>query len=198
MDYGHTSSVNPKGNSVNDIDNPMDNLNADNWNSASVSSDAPIISPRSIGQNVMNMGMDAHASSEDMPNIYPTENSATPDFVTLDTPNHSFASEAPEAPEAPVVASSPFQSTNPDALGRIMPVDGSSAGNNSHSVQAAPGFVKENIHTSGDYLDKSSMIEINRVEERLNQTHDLSSFYDDIRDMNDANIDNSFNGRKTA
>ena len=53
-----------------------------------------------------------------------------------------------------------------------------------------------NIKTTGDKLEKSTIPEIDNAINKLNQTGDLNSFYDEIRGeggMTDANLNNSFN-----
>ena len=50
-----------------------------------------------------------------------------------------------------------------------------------------------NIKTTGDYLDKGSMAEIEKLEDKLSQDGDLNSFYDETRNLTAVNLSNSFN-----
>ena len=52
------------------------------------------------------------------------------------------------------------------------------------------------IRTTGDHLDKATLGELEKVEERLDQTGDLNNFYEEVRgegSMLEANLNNSFN-----
>ena len=60
-----------------------------------------------------------------------------------------------------------------------------------------PAFDKNAIRITNNRLSSSAITEVNRAKSRLGQTGDASSFYDEIRDMMEQNLENSFN-RKLA
>lgn len=60
-------------------------------------------------------------------------------------------------------------------------------------VAGQPTYNPDNIKTSGDRLEKSSIAEIDTAVEQLNQTGNLSDFYEEIRGMTEVNLNNSFN-----
>ena len=60
-------------------------------------------------------------------------------------------------------------------------------------VAEHPTYNPDNIKTSGDRLEKSSIIEVDTAIEQLNQTGNLSDFYEEIRGMTEVNLNNSFN-----
>lgn len=49
------------------------------------------------------------------------------------------------------------------------------------------------IKTTGDYLDKASLAVIDKAIEELDQTGNLDNFYDEVRNMTEVNLNNSFN-----
>ena len=73
------------------------------------------------------------------------------------------------------------------ALGQITPV---TMPNPPHNT--VKPYNPTNIKTTGDYLDKGSLAEIEKLEEKLNQDGDLNSFYDQTRELTEVNLDNSF------
>lgn len=73
------------------------------------------------------------------------------------------------------------------ALGQVTPV---TMPNPPHN-KVKP-YNPTNVKTTGDYLDKGSLAEIEKLEDKLNQDGDLNSFYDHTRDLTEVNLDNSF------
>ena len=56
-----------------------------------------------------------------------------------------------------------------------------------------PGYNPDSIKTTGDKLEKSSITEVDNAITELNQTGNLSNFYEEIRNMTETNLNNSFN-----
>lgn len=98
------------------------------------------------------------------------ESTETPVDTTADTPTEPM----PNLPTEPM-------------LGQIAPV---TMPNPPHNT--VKPYNPANIKTEGDYLDKNSLAEIEKLEEKLNQDGDLNSFYDHTRDLTEVNLDNSF------
>lgn len=120
--------------------------------------------------------------------------------VDMPKPEVVAASEAliPEAvSKNPAISPEAIQKINqPEAtteLGQITTIE--------NAMSVAPvakqlSYNPTNIRTTGDHLEKSSIAEIDNAISELNQTGDLSNFYNEIRgegSMLEANLDNSFN-----
>lgn len=98
------------------------------------------------------------------------ESTEVPMDNTTDTPTEPM----PDIPTEPM-------------LGQITPVTMPNPPHNS-----VKPYNPTNIKTTGDYLDKGSLAEIEKLEEKLNQDGDLNSFYDHTRELTEVNLDNSF------
>ncbi len=81
----------------------------------------------------------------------------------------------------------PFETPNGQELGKITSLDTASR------TGAQPSYGQSNIRTTGDHLEKSSIVEIDNALNELNQTGNLNNFYEEIRSMTEANLNNSFN-----
>lgn len=77
---------------------------------------------------------------------------------------------------------------NSDQLGQITPVTTEPNLDLENTI-----YNPSNIKTTGDYLDKGSMAEIEKLEDKLSQDGDLNSFYDETRNLTAVNLSNSFN-----
>ena len=174
MDNGH-----PK-NSVGNI-SPEVNAEPDNsfdekeWQKAlEISTPAGMPAPEKIAKVEL-------ASTEDA-GLYTAEN------LTSDNP-------APIAQENQTLKTS----ENPNELGQITPI--SPIGTNNPTPENSRKYNVANIKTTGDKLEKSTIPEIDNIIEELNQTGNLTNFYDEIRGtdekpgMMEANLHNSY-GRK--
>lgn len=174
MDNGHHDAIfsgNPDMGS---------SLNEENWQqSLEISAPVDMPAPEQIAtpEQMANLGQLAGqkiATTEDA-GLYSAENASTPD------------SQTPAAQE------------NTYELGQVTPIN-----------QPAPAQVQEsapqkynpmNIRTTGDKLEKSTVPEIDNIISELNQTGNLSNFYDEIRGtdekpgMMETNLQNSY-GRK--
>jgi len=53
------------------------------------------------------------------------------------------------------------------------------------------------VYTEGDHIAKSALIEVRRAESKFYQTGNASDFYEDTRNLMEANLNNSW-GRKLA
>ncbi|MBR5046111.1 hypothetical protein IKX73_00550 [Candidatus Saccharibacteria bacterium] len=60
-----------------------------------------------------------------------------------------------------------------------------------------PVFDEKLIRTDGDRIARSALVEIEKAEEKLNQTGNVSDFYEEARNMMEKNLENSYN-RKLA
>lgn len=60
-----------------------------------------------------------------------------------------------------------------------------------------PVFDEKLIRTDGDRIARSALVEIEKAEEKLNQTGNVSDFYEEVRNMMEKNLENSYN-RKLA
>ena len=54
------------------------------------------------------------------------------------------------------------------------------------------------IRTEGDHIAKSAIKEIQRAEDELSQTGNISNFYDRARQMMQDNLENSYNRKLAA
>lgn len=99
----------------------------------------------------------------------------------LSTPENTNTPNAP-APENPI----PLE--NPQPFGQITPISGP------QPQSANPKtYNPVDIKTTGDRLEKSTIPVIDNAISELNQTGNLSNFYDEIRGMTEVNLNNSFN-----
>ena len=107
--------------------------------------------------------------------------------------------EAPTAsPQLEPAKAGTFNTETPIELGQITPI---TPPIDSTKSETPSKYNSTNIRTTGDRLAKTSISEINSAINELNQTGNLSNFYDEIRGtdekagMMEANLHNSF-GRK--
>lgn len=94
-------------------------------------------------------------------------------------------------PEGPATLENSATLENPansDQLGQITPVTTEPNLDLENTI-----YNPSNIKTTGDYLDKGSMAEIEKLEDKLSQDGDLNSFYDETRNLTAVNLSNSFN-----
>ena len=63
------------------------------------------------------------------------------------------------------------------------------------SISETPEKKYSQIRTTGDHLDKAAITEIDNAIEELDQTGNISSFYDKARAMTESNLSNSFNNK---
>lgn len=152
-----------------------DNLNEENWQkSLEISAPAGMPTPEELGAS------EDIASTEDA-GLYSAENAVTPDYSTP-TPQEAQSINTPE---------------NLPELGQITPINQPKI----TTGQVAQKYNPVNIKTTGDKLEKSTIPEIDNIISELNQTGNLSNFYDEIRGsdekpgMMEANLQNSY-GRK--
>lgn len=80
--------------------------------------------------------------------------------------------------------------TSESKLGQITTIENSI---NMPEVRKESNYNPGSIKTTGDKLEKSSIIEVDNAITELNQTGNLSNFYDEIRSMTEVNLNNSFN-----
>lgn len=111
------------------------------------------------------------------------------DFFEADS-NAEPSLKGAEQLSEPSTTSPVEQPADPQALGQIVSFPGA---NTPSSSSATKVYNPANIKTEGDYLDKASLIEIEKLEDKLSQDGNLSSFYDDTRDLTEVNLNNSFN-----
>ena len=79
------------------------------------------------------------------------------------------------------------ETLNP-ALGKIVQFPGAKK----QSQDVIKSYNPANIKTEGDYLSPATIVEIDKLKEKLNQDGDLNSFYNDTRDLTEVNLDNSY------
>ena len=146
----------------NDIE-PEINLDEENWQkSLEISAPAGLPTPEELAAKTV-------SKTETIES--PAENST--DSAT-DTDNYTPVSPTLEPAKEPV-------------LGHVTPVEAKKT-----SQDVAKPYNPANIKTEGDYLDKNSLAEIEKLEDKLSQDGDLNSFYDLTRDLTEVNLDNSF------
>ena len=120
-------------------------------------------------------------------------------------PNPTEAAKLPESPEpGPKNTSEPPVKTpkipdfpnfkppedNESKLGEITTIENSI---NLPEVKKSSSYNPDSIKTTGDKLETSSITEVDNAITELNQTGNLSNFYEEIRSMTEANLNNSFN-----
>ncbi|MBR3324091.1 hypothetical protein IKG24_00935 [Candidatus Saccharibacteria bacterium] len=122
------------------------------------------------------------------------------DFFTKENTVSNFsdsseqtATENQNIPENQPSESQPLENlSQPNELGQITTIAAPSITPTSENKS----FNTAKIKTTGDHLEKSTIPEIDRAINELNQTGNLNNFYDEIRGeggMTDANLNNSFN-----
>lgn len=99
----------------------------------------------------------------------------------------------PESERAPIISSDSHEDAhNIDPaklpLGQVVPLEMPPV----TPVAPSPDVNFRAIRTDGDHLSKTAVTEVNQAIEKLAQTGDVSSFYDEARAMTDANLENSF------
>ncbi|MBQ3292886.1 hypothetical protein IJG93_01065 [Candidatus Saccharibacteria bacterium] len=75
-------------------------------------------------------------------------------------------------------------------LGQIATIENSI---NLPEVKKSSSYNPDSIKTTGDKLETSSITEVDNAIAELSQTGNLSNFYEEIRNMTETNLDNSFN-----
>ena len=123
-----------------------------------------------------------------------------PETPQFDTPETLGIPEIPQTPE-----------TTPDNLGQItdpiegLPITYAEAPNpieipsnptEQHKHQHT--YKHENIRITNDHLAEATIAELSNLEEKLNQDHNMASFYDDVRDAMESNLENSYNRKLGA
>ena len=98
------------------------------------------------------------------------------EVVNLDMPPMQPV-PVPEAPETPETSQSTANATTSPAPANI-----------NHQA----------IRTTGDRLSEATVTEIDSLTNKLNQDGNMASFYDDIRDAMESNLDNSYNRKLGA
>ena len=122
------------------------------------------------------------------------------DFFTKENTVGNFpdSSEQTAAENQNIAENQPSESqplenlSQPNELGQITTIAAPSIAPTSENKS----FNTAKIKTTGDRLEKSTIPEIDRAINELNQTGNLNNFYDEIRGeggMTDANLNNSFN-----
>lgn len=106
----------------------------------------------------------------------------------LPSPEELVKPVEPSPGVEPVSIETPNPTPNPTPeLGQIVSVEPPVTRPESQVLEGAK------IKTTGDRLDKASLEVIDRAVDELNQTGNLSTFYDEVRDMTEVNLNNSFN-----
>ena len=123
----------------------------------------------------------------------------------------SMNPEAPKAPEAPktpeavpraAVPETPhFEAPHP--FGEVVnldtpPAQPTPAPETSEVTPAPANLNHQAIRTTGDHLSEATVTEIDTLTNKLNQDGDMASFYDNIRDAMESNLDNSYNRKLGA
>lgn len=119
---------------------------------------------------------------EAVPAGLPTPEQILPKTETVEESTETPKDTMSDTPTEPI----PTPTEEP-SLGQITPV---TMPNPSHDT--VKPYNPTNIKTTGDYLDKGSLAEIEKLEEKLSQDGDLNSFYYHTRDLTEINLDNSF------
>ncbi|MBQ8985326.1 hypothetical protein IJ076_02090 [Candidatus Saccharibacteria bacterium] len=84
--------------------------------------------------------------------------------------------------KTPDISVQSVETEEPVNLGQISTVSSQSA----TGVLSEPSFNKDNIGFEGDHLSRSAIAEIDNSISELNQTRNLSNFYEEIRSMADT------------
>lgn len=130
--------------------------------------------------------------------------------LEISTPVGMPPIEKPDEPKEAIISkpqTDPIEKTEPSTpsslseseLGQIIPFDSISKNRETPGKIYQSKYNPINIKTTGDKLEKSTIPEIDNVINELDQTGNLTNFYDEIRGtdekpgMFDANIGNSFN-----
>jgi hypothetical protein len=117
-------------------------------------------------------------------NLPAPEKIASTEDTELTTPE----TPVPEGPATLENSATLENPANSDQLGQITPVTTEPNLDLQNTI-----YNPSNIKTTGDYLDKGSMAEIEKLEDKLSQDGDLNSFYDETRNLTAVNLSNSFN-----
>ena len=118
----------------------------------------------------------------DMPS--PAEVAKTPE---IDSASQETSKNPETPPELPNFK--PPEDTEPK-LGEITTIEHSI---NLPEVKKQASYNPDSIKTTGDKLEQSSITEVDNAINELNQTGNLSNFYEEIRSMTEVNLNNSFN-----
>lgn len=159
-----------------------DNLNAENWQrSLEISTPVDLPTPEKLAAVT-----EAIYSTPEPAEINPASAETTPTAYEAPIISSEASTAAPEQfqpqPQAQMGPQIPTE------LGQITSI---SAPINTPSQNQSYNPV--NIKTTGDKLEKSSITEVDNAISQLNQTGNLSDFYDQIRGMTEVNLNNSFN-----
>lgn len=167
MDNGHKNAI------FSSAPAPEDDLNTENWaRSLEISAPAGMPSPESF--------------------LRPSEPETTPSLENINMTPQETRENAPYEPTPPSESfSKGIDPLNPVPLGQVTPL----YRQNDPTVTRVD-YDPRNIRTTGDRLEKSTIEEVDRAIDRLDQTGDLNNFYEEIRgegSMLEANLNNSFN-----
>ena len=147
---------------------PEDNLDEENWQKAlDISKPVDLPSPT---EATGNSDITEAKESEKPPIIPETDPKHPTDIPKL--PNFNLPKE--EDPK----------------LGQIATLENSI---NLPEVKKSSSYNPDSIKTTGDKLETSSITEVDNAIAELSQTGNLSNFYEEIRNMTETNLDNSFN-----
>lgn len=111
----------------------------------------------------------------------------TPESLMSNLTETTGAGQTESSPVEPAPAPefTPPESAN---LGQITTIS-------TTSISETPEKKYSQIRTTGDHLDKAAITEIDNAIEELNQTGNISNFYDQARAMTESNLSNSFNNK---
>ena len=88
------------------------------------------------------------------------------------------------------------QDQNPE-MGKIIPLEPTRPPEPAREETSKTANV-EVIRTEGDRISKAALSEVRRTEVEFAQTGNASNFYDEVRSMMEANLDNSYNRKLAA
>ena len=152
---------------ANDVQ-PENNLDEENWQQAlNISKPLDMPSPSKIAEAVK---IAESVNATEAANIQP--------------PTPEQPANIPKLPDF-----KPPENNAPE-LGQITTIENSI---NLPEVKKQQGYNPNNIKTTGDKLERSSIAEVDSAITELNQTGNLSNFYEEIRSMTEVNLNNSFN-----
>ncbi len=169
---------------------PENNLDEDNWRrSLEISAPTDMPTPELL-QEKSNYFFNAKNTIGNFPTNFSDE---TPNSEKTDDFKPSATSKA-NLELGEIVPISTNLSSNSSSV-----PSSSSDQQNAHVFDSRVSYNPVNIRTSGDRLEKSTIPEVDNIINELNQTGNLSNFYDEIRGTDDrpgmmeVNLDNSFN-----
>ena len=127
--------------------------------------------------------------------------------INPETPKIPEASKTPEAvPRAAVPETPHFEAPHP--FGEVVnldippmqptPKEAPQSTPDASAERPATNLNHQTIRTTGDRLSEATVTEIDSLTNKLNQDGDMASFYDDIRDAMESNLDNSYNRKLGA